>query len=104
MIEGYPVVVAHIVQLMTYSRKQPSACLYCTDIPDIRLPLDIIIFQALFEDAQIKNGIMRYDAVRLTYMILFPAISAEMWHIPYSILADTCEPGIEIIKMRFRID
>ena len=65
MIKGYAVIVAHIVQLMTYSRKQPSAGLYGTDIPDIWFPLDIIISQASAERA--FYAIEAANAVRLLY-------------------------------------
>ena len=61
MLEGYYVIITHIIQLMTYSRKKPPARLHSADIADIGIPCDVIISHAFFQDAQIKNGIMRYE-------------------------------------------
>ena len=61
MVKRNAIMIAQVIELMTYSGYNTPACLHGTYIADIGLPLDLIISKALFQDTQIKNRIMRYE-------------------------------------------
>ena len=49
VIEANPVMITHIIELVTDFRKNPSSNLNCAAVGNCRFPLNVIVFEALLE-------------------------------------------------------
>ena len=61
VVEMDAVILTEYIEFMTHSRENHPACLYGTNVSDIRFPLHSVITQTIFQYAQIKYRIMRYQ-------------------------------------------
>lgn len=64
MVEGNAVVVTHVVQLVADPRQQAPAHDHCADGLGVRLPFNLVAFQAPPQDAHIEACIMCHEDSR----------------------------------------
>ena len=104
VIEAEPKEIAHVIQPVADARQEASAHLHRADIAGVRAPVDLIVEQALFQNAHVEGCVMRAQQAaghdRLDFLPEFGEGRRE----PHRLFADAGQPHVEVVEARFGVD